>query len=220
MQLEGKIIDFMGDSITEGVGVADIENGRYDNVLKRLGGLKAVYNYGISGSRLAHQQKPSECARFDLCFCGRAYDLNQDADIIMVYGGVNDYLHGDAPFGQYGDNTPATFCGAVEWLMQFLETTYQDKTIVFLTPAHCCDDMQPSQNPNKRPDAKPLKDYVDVIEETAKKHSVHVFNMYEKLGLNPNQPEITAEYAPDGLHFNDKGHAVIAGKVLAFLKEL
>ena len=58
MELKGKIIDFLGDSITEGVGVTDRENNRYDNILKRRYDLKAVYNYGVGGSRLAHQSKP------------------------------------------------------------------------------------------------------------------------------------------------------------------
>ena len=84
MELKGKIIDFLGDSITEGTGVEDRENNRYDNILKRKYDLKAVYNYGIGGSRLAHQRTPSEKPRFDLCFCGRVYDLNPYADIIVV----------------------------------------------------------------------------------------------------------------------------------------
>ena len=52
MELKGKIIDFLGDSITEGVGVTDRENNRYDNILKRQFGLKATYNYGIGGTRI------------------------------------------------------------------------------------------------------------------------------------------------------------------------
>ena len=60
MELKGKIIDFLGDSITEGYGVSDKENNRYDNILKRECELKATYNYGIGGTRLAHQTKPSE----------------------------------------------------------------------------------------------------------------------------------------------------------------
>ena len=103
MDLKGKIIDFLGDSITEGVGVQDRINNRFDRVLERNCGLKATYNYGIGGTRLAHQRTPSEKPRHDLCFCGRAYDMNKDADIIVVYGGTNDYGHGDAPFGEYGD---------------------------------------------------------------------------------------------------------------------
>lgn len=105
MELEGKIINFLGDSITEGVGVTNLNN-RYDNRLKRQLHLKGVYNYGIGGTRLAHQSTPSEKPRHDLCFCGRAYDLNPNADITLVYGGVNDYIHGDAPFGNLTDATP------------------------------------------------------------------------------------------------------------------
>ena len=86
MKLEGKIVDFLGDSITEGVGVKDCENNRYDNRIKKQCNLKVAYNYGISGTRIAHQRKPSEKPRYDLCFCGRAYDLIPKADVVVVYG--------------------------------------------------------------------------------------------------------------------------------------
>ena len=220
MKLEGKSIAFLGDSITEGTGVDDKENNRYDHVIQQRCSLKAVYNYGIGGSRLAHQKIPSQNPRHDLCFCGRARDMNHDADIIVVYGGGNDYLHGDAPVGAPGDATPATFYGAVEWLMSFLKTEYENKTIVFLTPAHCRFDKAPHKHPSKQPDAMPLAEYVRIIEETAAKHHIPTLNLYEKLGLDPNIPEIMEEYAPDGLHFNDKGHAIIADRIIRFLEEL
>lgn len=220
MELKGKIIDFLGDSITEGAGVSDVGRNRYDHVIERRCGLKAVYNYGVGGSRLAHQIRPSENPRHDLCFCGRAYDLNRDADIIVVFGGVNDYLHGDAPVGKEGDNTPATFCGAVEWLMSFLQAEYADKVIVFVTPAHCRQDQAVSDNPAKQADAMPLPAYIDVIERAAGRHGIPVLNLYEELGLDPNIPKHMEEYAPDGLHFNDKGHAVIAEKIIQMLEGL
>ena len=44
MDLQGKIIDFLGDSIPEGGGVENCETGRYDNIMKKNAGLKAVYN--------------------------------------------------------------------------------------------------------------------------------------------------------------------------------
>ena len=129
MELKGKIIDFLGDSITEGVGVTD-QNNRYDNIVHRRLELAAHYNYGIGGTRLAHQSAPSETPRYDLCFCGRAYMLEKSADLIVVYGGVNDYIHGDAYFGKMEDRTPETFCGAVYFLMNFLKTNYEGKQIV------------------------------------------------------------------------------------------
>ena len=224
MELKGKIIDFLGDSITEGVGVTDRANNRYDNVLKKNAGLAATYNYGIGGTRLAYQQNPSAKARWDLCFCGRAYDLNKDADIIVVYGGVNDYIHGDAPFGRIGDTTQATFCGAVYFLMNLLRTEYPGKSVVFMTPARLSfdgdDGTKPSTRPEKQPDAKPLSEYIHIIEQTAAQFNIPVLNLYEKLDIDPVNPADNEKYTVDGLHFNDAGHAVIAERLQAFLEAL
>ncbi|MBQ7335170.1 MAG: SGNH/GDSL hydrolase family protein [Clostridia bacterium] len=224
MKLEGKIIDFLGDSITEGVGVKDIANNRYDHILEKECGLKAVYNYGIGGTRLAHQSVPSEKPRHDLCFCGRAYDLNRDADIIVVYGGINDFIHGDAPIGKKGDRTPATFCGAVWFLMNLLRQNYVDKTVVFMTPAHCCfnglTDRKPSDRPMKKEDAMPVLGYVEIIQETAKEFDIPVLDLYHTLGIDPNLEEDCIKYTVDGLHFNDDGHHVLAKTLKNFLESL
>lgn len=225
MELKGKAIAFLGDSITEGVGVENCEMNRYDNVLKRKCELRAVYNYGISGTRIAHQRKPSEIPRHDLCFCGRAFDLNPDADIIVVYGGINDYIHGDAPFGVPEDNTPETFCGAVNFLMNFLKEQYPGRTIVFMTPAHMTGfdnlvDSKPSTLPMKYPDAKPVVDYVEIVNAAGRKHGVAVLDLYHNLGIDPNDPEQSEKYTADGLHFNDEGHAVLADCLIDFLKKL
>lgn len=224
MELKGKIINFLGDSITAGAGVTDIENNRYDNVMKKIYGLAAVHNYGIGGTRLAYQTKPSDEPCFDLCFCGRAYFLDRDADIIVVYGGVNDYLHGDAPIGKIGDTTPATFCGAVRFLMNFLKTEYPDKAIVFMSPARIyfdgMDGSVVSHHPNKREGALPLLGYTAIIKETAALFDIPVLDLYEELGLDPTIPEIKEKYTIDGLHFNDAGHHFIAKRLGEFLLSL
>ncbi|MBQ8141149.1 MAG: SGNH/GDSL hydrolase family protein [Clostridia bacterium] len=224
MQLKDKVINFLGDSITEGVGVADRKNNRYDNVIKREYGLKAANNYGIGGTRLAHQFYPSENPRFDLCFCGRAYVMDEKADIVVVYGGVNDYIHGDAPIGKMGDKTPATFYGAVYFLMNFLKTTYAGKPVVFMTPAHCNfrtgSDSAISNHPSKKEDAMPLIGYINIIEETAKLFDIPVLNLYNTLGIDPNNPDDKAKYTADGLHFNDEGQAHIAKRLGEFLLAL
>ena len=224
MELKGKIIDFLGDSITEGVGVEDRENNRYDNILKRKYDLGAVYNYGVGGSRLAHQSKPSEKPRHDLCFCGRAYDLNPTADIIVVYGGVNDYFHGDAPVGQLGDKTPATFAGAVYFLMNFLKTEHPGKQIVFMSPARFFYDGMngdvPSKRPMKLPDAMPILGYTKIIKDTAALFGIPVLDLYENLGIDPTDPVQSQKYTADGLHFNDEGQYFIADCLGKFLESL
>jgi len=224
MELKGKIIDFLGDSITEGVGVTDRANNRYDKVLQKNCGLAATYNYGIGGTRIAHQSKPSAKPRHDLCFCGRAYDLNKDADIIVVYGGINDYIHGDAPFGEIGDTTPATFCGGVYFLMDLIKTQHPGKTVVFMTSARLCydgmDGSKPSIRPQKAPGAKNLFAYIDAVKQTAAQFDIPVLDLYEKLGINPVNPEEKEKYTVDGLHFNDAGHHIIAARLQEFLEAL
>lgn len=224
MNIQGFKVNFLGDSITEGVGVADQAN-RYDNRLAAMCQLSKVNNYSISGTRLAHQIHPSEKPRYDLCFCGRAYDMDETADMVVVYGGVNDYIHGDAPFGSMGDTTPATFCGGVYFLMCFLRETYGDKPIIFMTPARSflrkeVDDRYVSTHAKKLPGGKPLIDYVDVILETAKQFNVSVLDLYRDLGIDPHDPAQFEAYTVDGLHFNDAGHEVIAQRLKEFIEAL
>ncbi len=224
MNVKGFKVNFLGDSITEGSGVANQEN-RYDNRLFKMCELSAANRYAISGSRLAHQIHPSENPRYDLCFCGRAYDMDKTADMVVVYGGVNDFIHGDAPFGEIGDKTPATFCGGVYFLMNFLRENYQDKPIIFMTPARMflrkeVSDLVVSTHAKKLPGGKPLIDYVDVILETAKKFDIHTLNLYKDLGIDPHNPEDFETYTMDGLHFNDTGHEKIATLLKDFIEAI
>lgn len=223
MELTGKKVIFLGDSITEGVGVTNLEN-RYDNRLKKMLSLGETVNYGISGTRFAYQRNPSACPSFDLYFCGRAMKMDKDADVVVVYGAVNDYIHGDAPTGTEEDRLPSTFIGATHRLMKYLSEEYKGKTVVFMTPARChfagFSDEEVSKNSFKAPDAKPLLFYVDVIKETAKHYGVHVLDLYRTLPINPNVEEDSNRYTTDGLHFNDEGHRVLAETLAAFLKSI
>lgn len=228
MELKGKKIAFLGDSITQGVGVSDIENCRYDNVIHRRFGLAEHFNYGIGGTRLAHQSTPSDLPRYDLCFCGRAYFISPDADVILVYGGVNDYIHGDAYFGSMEDKTPLTFCGGVYFLMNLLKENYPDKTVAFVTPAHMyfisaggiVAEKHPSPRAMKKPDAKPLQAYVDVIKARGEEFGIPVLDLFEKLPIDPNKEEDREKYTVDGLHFNNEGQLVLAQTIGDFLDGL
>ena len=226
MNIKGFNVNFLCDSITEGVGVADIPNCRYDNRLAAMCGLSKINTYGISGTRLAHQVHPSEKPRYDLCFCGRAYDMDTTADMVIVYGGVNDYIHGDAPFGELGDTTPATYCGGVYFLMNYIRENYGDKPVIFMTPARCflrggeVDDLKVSAHAKKRPGGKELLAYVDVIKETAKQFDISVLDLYHELGIDPHDPKDYDTYTVDGLHFNDAGHEVLAQRLKEFIDTL
>ena len=225
MKVKGLKVNFLGDSITEGVGVNDIANCRYDNIVAKMCEFSSHNNYSVSGSRLAHQTHPSEKPHYDLCFCGRAHAMDTSADMVIVYGGVNDYFHGDAPFGEIGDTTPSTYCGGVYFLMNYLRENYGEKPIIFMTPARCflrkeVDDSIPSTHAKKIIPGKPLIDYADVIIETAKKFNIKVLDLYRDLGINPYNQYDFETYTNDGLHFNDAGHKVLAQKLKDFIEAL
>ena len=222
MDLKGKTVSFLGDSITEGAWVEDKAKNRFDNVVGEILNLGKVNNYGIGGTRIAHQTVPSEKARHDLDFCARCFDMDPASDVIVVYGGTNDYGHGDAPLGKVGDTDRTTFCGSVDYLIRKIRELYPTAVLVMMTPAHRIND---ALAPQKKKDlfgitGQPLKDYVSSMIEIARLHNVPILNLYEQLGIDPNRSEDCEKYTADGLHFNDLGHRQI-GKILAqFLCDL
>lgn len=225
MELKGRIVAFLGDSITEAGKLEDKENNRYDNILARECGFARVYNHGLGGTRIAHQTLPTvECPKNDLNFCGRAHFIEDDADLIIIWGGINDYLFGDAPFGEVGNTTHATFCGAVFYLLSFLRRTHPEADLVFMTPTHSSfkgyDDRLPSPSPKKKPCAKPLLGYVNAIKEVAALFGVPVLDLYNDFAIDQSKEADRLEYAPDGLHLNAKGHALLAARVKDFLESL
>ncbi len=218
MELQGKTVAFLGDSITEGLGTTASKY-RYDRRLAKALGFTAL-NYGIGGTRIAHQHTASEKPRWDLCFCGRAYNLDPHADLIVVFGGTNDFGHGDAPFGTPADTTPDTFWGAVDFLMRLLRQKYPKSRLAFLTPIRRLGGEAPCDHPYKQPDARPLWDYCQVILEKGRQYGIPVLDTYHTLPIDPNVPADRETYTIDGTHLNNLGHEKLAEAVGDFLESL
>ena len=218
MELKGKSIAFLGDSITEGEGVSSVEK-RYSSVLVKIAELGENYNYGIGGTRIARQRGIPERAKDDYVdvnsFCERFDKMEDDVDIVIVFGGTNDYDDGDAPFGCFEDRTMDTYCGALHYLMRGLIEKYPTAQIVFITPLHRKGENTPNVFHHL-----PLKAYVDKIKETAEYYSIPVLDLYRNSGICPDIPVQKELYMPDGLHPNDAGAEKIAWKIKSFLEML
>lgn len=216
MDLQGKKVCFLGDSITEGCGTSEISK-RYTDVFAEISGVKEIFVDGIGGTRIARQGhvNPDIIVWDTNEFTKRADTLPDDADIVVVFGGTNDYGHGDAPFGENTDTNDATFCGALNVLMQKLIKKYPSSTIVFMTPLHRADE----NNKNKSNNLK-LIDYVDKIKELAAEYSIPVLDLYATSGMQPCIREQQELYFTDGIHPNDTGSRRIAEKLLRFLTAL
>lgn len=218
MELKNKKINFLGDSITEGVGTTEKEH----IFLNVIGNNESAVcrNYGISGTRIARQQNKEPNNPFDNDFCARFPEMDKDADIVVVFGGTNDFGHGDAPIGNPEDRTPDTFYGALHTLYSGLITMYPESVIMVMTPLHRCNEDNPRGDGGKPENVGTLKKYVDIIREVAEFYSLPVLDLFALSGLQPRVPVIQEKYIPDGLHPNDAGHKIIASRLTAFLKAL
>lgn len=215
MDLKGKKIAFLGDSITEGVGASSPEN-RYVNVFSKMADCQVI-NLGRSGTRLAKQIQPTiDFPSFDEHFSLRIEKIPEDIDIIVVFGGVNDFLHGDAPFGTYGDATVDTFCGAIYNLFLTLYQKFPQALIVDMTPLHNIHELSLEKNGQKREHT--FIEYVKIIKETCAFFSIPVLDLYSSSNMQPLVKENNKTYFADGLHPNDVGHKNIAERLVAFLR--
>ena len=216
MELKGTKINFLGDSITEGAGTSSHDK-MFTMLIEREYGA-ICQNYGIGGTRIARQKTPTN-EKYDRDFVSRVPEMDNDADIVVVFGGTNDFGHGDAPLGTMSDRTPYTFYGALHCLYTALTEKYPDVPVVILTPLHRLNEDSPKGD-NKPAPVGTLKEYVNIIREVAEYYSLPVLDLFKESGLQPKIPVIQQKYVPDGLHPNDDGNAILAHKIARFLEML
>jgi len=217
MELKGLKINFLGDSITEGHGASDLSKCFVSLMASKYGVI--ARNYGIGGTRIAIQKKPSEWAIHDKYFGSRVEEMDEDADMIVVFGGTNDFGHGDAPIGTPDDRTEDTFYGALHCLYVKLIEKYPTSKIIILTPLHRTNEDSVIGDAKPAPVAT-LKEYVEIIREVAEYYSLPILDLFKDSGLQPKVPVIQQMYMPDGLHPSDAGYELLASQIAAYIKSL
>lgn len=215
MDIKNAKINFLGDSITFGCGTSCIEKGFVKLIENKTGAV--CRNYGISATRIARQSADkfkgnSYCERFD--------EMDNDANCIIVFGGTNDFGHGDAPLGKFEDRTDSTFYGALHFLFEGLINKYPTAKIGVLTPLHRCNEDNPRGDGGKPTDVAVLSVYVDIIKEVARYYSLPVLDLFACSGIQPRVPVQRQLYMPDGLHPNDAGNEILCEKIIRFIDTL
>ena len=211
MDIKGLTINFLGDSITEGKGVLVPENRFVDRIAATA--RCVCRNYGVGGTRIARQAKASDPTRYDLDYNARFLCMDHNADMIVVFGGTNDFGHGDAPMGSKEDKSVYTFYGAVQSLYTSIRTCYDNSQVVILTPLHRFRPEEDSMDPR-------LEEYVNVIRELALENRFHLLDLYNDSKIHPCLENARATLVPDGLHPNDDGHKILAEELLEFLRAI
>ena len=217
MDLKGKKIAFLGDSITEGCGVSSVDKTFWSVIAQRTGA--ECYGYGISGTRIAPQRNVPE-GEVDRYYATRVDAMIPDADVVVVFGGTNDFGHGDAPFGKVNDTDETTFCGACHNLCRKLIERYPEAQLVIMTPLHRDSEEKDDLNEWGVRLTTNLEGYVNAIIKVAAFYAIPVLDLFRVSGIQSRVPVLKERYIPDGLHPNDAGHVRIADKLIGFLNTL
>lgn len=209
----GKVINWLGDSIVAGPD--------FDEMVSSYFGM-TENDYGINGSTIAEDggdTRDSMAVRFA--------NMDDDADVIVVSGGTNDYQYAFTPFGTLGDSTTGTFYGALDVLCRGLVAKYPDKIVFFTTPIKRNQNADGTGHRTLDTDqdvanslGKYLADYAAAIKEVCAKYSIPVCDLYAESYLNPNITEQAAYFDNVGTHPDDTGRLIMARRVRGFMKQL
>ena len=207
------VINFLGDSITQGAG-ADCEEGMYVNVVGAMLGCE-VKNYGVGGTRIAKQTTPSVEPIYDQDFLTRSEEMG-DADFVFVFGGTNDFGHGLAEFGVLDSDDVYTFCGAVNTLFSKLVARYGKEKLCVILPLHRVDEDNVYGDGSKTKESKTLKEYVFALQTLAEKYGLDILEFDKEFPYSQIAPG--QGLTTDGLHPNSYGHKILAEKICEYIR--
>ena len=196
----GKTINCIGDSITEGVGTSK----PYHQWLHQLCGFKTVINNGIGATYFA-EKNGDNWGKNAEAFCNRTNTIDITGDLILFAGLTNDFGIGNV-IGTINDTTKATVYGAMKIAFDNVIRRNPSAKIVLALPIQR-NDMTTNSLGLK------LEDYINAGKEVAKMYSIPIINGYENSGItikNIDSSTGKMRFTGDNLHPNDEGQKKLA----------
>lgn len=194
----GKKMNVLGDSIVQG------SYGNFVNVIKNILQLSEARNYGIGGSLISSsdvdETLPPACTRY--------VDMDDDADIIIVHAGTNDYS-AQIPLGEETSTDITTFNGALNVLMNGLREKYPDKLIIFSNILHRFNDNAFTIKASQ---------YRGCIENRCLANHIVFYDGYKYTGFDFVKGYYDHILTSDGLHPNQKGAEIFGRKLAGFIR--
>ena len=208
-------INFLGDSITEGACAGVVER-RYSTLVANALGAEEC-NFGVSGTRIAMQVKRTINPDDDV-YMRRAVKMPKNADFTFVFGGTNDYGHGDAKMGTMADRDPYTFYGAMHELVAYLVSEFDRKKLCFIMPIPRYDQDNLYGDGSKDEPMYPMAAYIAAEKEVLDYYSVEYLDLADKFYV-PTTTQDDGDLYADGLHPNAAGHSFLAACLLEYVRE-
>ena len=133
--------------------------------------------------------------------------------------GSNDHAR-NLPLGTTADTTPATFRGAINYVVNKIQTVYPLMKIMFMSDYQRCyyssfpTTMTGTTDTVPNAGGKYLIEYVDATKDTSEKNSLPTLDMYRNSGLNV-YTNATLTY--DGVHPSSAGYTNIGNTLSSFI---
>ena len=208
---KGKTINCLGDSITYGAGLTSNVTERWTTLLAEATGA-TVNNYGVSGSKVSDIDGDSIASFID------RYQSMSDSDLVIIFGGTNDYWHGVTDIGTMGSTDVSTFCGALSTIFANLLAKDPITQVVYVFPY-----QQYFNGSNSRTDKGhgTLKDFRNASKEICEYYSVPMLDLYSTSGFDVIDSTVQRDaLMSDGLHPNADGHKYLAKRIQKFIDDI
>ena len=220
----GKIANFLGDSQTE-TNVHKTKT--YCEWVKEILGLSKINVDGISGTCITTGSKNDHKSAIS----GRYVNMSNNADLIVIQGGVNDEIFNkelgtfeanlvpnrdqlsETQLKEIDEDYLLTFYGSMEQLCNGLLTKYPGKTIIFITPTSHDDAGTKKSNTT----GYTAYDFSEAMKRVCAKYSILVYDAYSNSGIYPANDENAEYYTTDRLHLNDRGHEHLGNELARFI---
>ena len=218
-------INWIGDSIIAGSD--------FDEIVCDTLNIYKDSDYGIGGSTIALKEDGTDTRN---AICVRYTEMSNDADIIGVSAGTNDFEYAWCPIGTIDDpddgTSNNTFYGALKTLCKGLIDKYPTKVIFFTTPIKRAQPFESGNGGTYTPNGqmltpfsknkygKTLMDYANIIKEVCGYYSIPVLDMYSESLLNPHIASQQSLFDSALTHPNSTGKKIMARRVSGWLSHL
>lgn len=186
--IHGITIDFVGDSITNQETFINYMISNYDIVANK---------YAQNDITMQNNQIVGENSKLA--------QADKTADAIVILGGTNDAMYEltkptECHFGQIGDTTSSTFCGAIDIMCNYLLKNFKGKRILICSP------MRREDTVNETVMNEQLKKYVEAEKQIVESYGLPFLDLYHSYAHY--------NFTSDGLHPSTEG-GNLYGRVMA-----
>ena len=189
-----------GNSITYGFGVGGNDQA-YPARVARVSSLRAN-NHGESG-RVVATGASGATVPDARSFCNYYSSLPSGANLVTVFGGVNDFILG-VPLGSPSSTDKSTFYGALNVLADGLKSKYPSGRITFFTP------IRIGGHTTTNKSGHTLKDYRNAIVTVCNNKGLEVLDLYSLDSMDADKSVSNYMGDWDTTHPNGNGQQAIA----------